>query len=337
MAASVNFFTPINYLNHEKGVFAPIRKFADNYFYYGGKRAYVIDAKGKNYDVQLLDCKAKTLTTALKIASLATIVIPLTMLLIKAASRIGKTFTPVQTASAETRMFARTVGPQNDGAKFDPEDSKQRYVDAFAKVGLDYDHATPLQKHVAFFTDEDGNITKKSTQKALQSVGLGKITAFVAAFFIVKGLAKATGAQNDVLRLENIHRGKHPSDTGVYTETGEIDEEKFEGLKAFAQTNPEVLTAGELAQLRSADYKRDKQKPGALNGRVGAEGEFRLQLKLFGDKYLVDSYGNATPAISFDRLREFYTNGPVLFDELAQKYALAKEPEFVEPVLAEGV
>lgn len=317
----LNFFTPVNYLNHDTSLFTHLKEAADNYFYYGIKkpRAYVLDIEGNSYKVQLVDCKPNLVSTALKIASLPTLILPLSMLFIKIAARAGRHFTVINPQSTERTAPFEILAPQKRKITFDRLAQEKRYTELFAKAGLDYSKATPLQKHVAFFVDQNGDISRSSMQTGFERLHLGKITSIASSIFVFNGLSLLTGKVNGVIRLTDIDKGKHLSDTGMFTKTGELDLAKFKIFQQFAKTNPYLITADELTQMEAANKARDKDLNGAEVGALASSGEFDLTLKLFADRFVVDENGKATPAITFDQLLKVYADGPLLFEEVAAK------------------
>jgi hypothetical protein len=69
--------------------------------------------------------------------------------------------------------------------------------------------------------------------------------------------------------------------------------------------------------MRKANFERDALKEGAASGAQASMGEFLVALNLFSDCAVVDTFGNVKQAISLDRLKRLYTEGPQLFEEVA--------------------
>lgn len=86
--SKVSFFTPVEYINPKKSAIEKCREKVDAYFHWRGKKAYIIkDGSGKEKAV-LRDAPVSILSTAAKVLSCFTIVIPLIMLAAKAALRL---------------------------------------------------------------------------------------------------------------------------------------------------------------------------------------------------------------------------------------------------------
>lgn len=85
----LNFFTPVIYQNHSRSEKNYFSINVDNYFYLGGKRALVIQGRTKNghQKVILSETEISLLERIAKVVSYFTIIIPLIMLVIKAALR----------------------------------------------------------------------------------------------------------------------------------------------------------------------------------------------------------------------------------------------------------
>ncbi len=318
---ALDFFTPIDYLNHGKGFSSSLQMMADNYFFYGNSahRAYLIEVENDTFYVQLLPCEANCWKTAIKMASLATLVIPLIMLIIKVIGRLGKEFKilNVSELSCEPKNGV-VLTPIKPESNWDPTVDEARYKAMFEESGIEYSEATALQKHVAFFADEKGQITRQSMQEGFNRLRLGAIKSWLLSWVVFKGLASSTESVDGVIRLQDISKGKHLSDTEIFTADGEFDSASFDRLGQFAKTAPELLTADEFAQMRASNRKRDQDLSGATAGAIASKGEFDLMLSLFADRYVIDAFGTATPAMSFERLRSMYIDGPLLFEEVAQ-------------------
>ncbi len=90
----LDFFTPISFANQLKSYTQSLLETADNYFYLGGKKAYVIpgDRTLTSHGVVVLTESQRLLTTALKAASYVTLVLPAIMMGIKFILRSTHSF-----------------------------------------------------------------------------------------------------------------------------------------------------------------------------------------------------------------------------------------------------
>ncbi|RXW21105.1 hypothetical protein EST38_g4765 [Candolleomyces aberdarensis] len=92
---------------------------------------------------------------------------------------------------------------------------------------------TPLQGHVAFFDrDGDGIIWPIDTYNGFRDIKFGIVLSLLAVLVIHSGLSYMTWGTwlPDPffrLRIKNMHRAKHGSDSEVYTKIGEYDDGRF--------------------------------------------------------------------------------------------------------------
>ncbi|WP_437333801.1 caleosin family protein [Sorangium sp. So ce394] len=125
---------------------------------------------------------------------------------------------------------------------------------------------TALEMHSAFFDrNHDGIITLRETYEGLRAIGIGRVLSAWFALVINGALGLPTSRSfvpTLSITLENIHRAKHASDTGVYDKDGRFDPQKFDELFA----------------------RWDKDRDGALNAR-------ELVARTLGDRDLLDVFG----------------------------------------------
>ncbi|KAF8151852.1 Caleosin [Mycena galopus ATCC 62051] len=91
-----------------------------------------------------------------------------------------------------------------------------------------------LQSHVAFFdSDQDGIIWPIDTYKGFRAIGFGVLFAFVAMVLIHLGFSWFTCGTllPDIfmrIYVSRIHDALHGSDTGTFTQTGDMDGRRFD-------------------------------------------------------------------------------------------------------------
>ncbi|WP_437481572.1 caleosin family protein [Sorangium sp. So ce1014] len=171
---------------------------------------------------------------------------------------------------------------------------------------------TALELHSAFFDrNHDGVITLRETYEGLRALGIGRVISAWFALAIHGALGPATSRSlvpTLSITLENIHRAKHASDTGVYDKDGRFDPQKFDELFA----------------------RWDKDRDGALNAR-------ELVARALGDRDLGDVLGFLASAgewsvlyalagkggkLTREQLRRMYDG--TLFYELEQERQAAR-------------
>lgn len=168
-----------------------------------------------------------------------------------------------------------------------------------------------LVKHARFFDrDGDGIITLGETFEGLRRLGIGRIKASMLALGIHLGLARQMKASWTLsLPIENIHLGKHGSDTGVFDEKGKFSQSAFDRIfERFDKNRSGSLSKSEIDEMILAHAK---ERPG---GRLGSQLEFGLLLEVAADRVEIEN-GKAVPALSRERLLKLYDGS--LFYELA--------------------
>jgi hypothetical protein len=90
----LSFFTPLVYITPSKTAELSLLEKADNYFYLGGKKAYVIQGRTKNGQekVVLSESRSSLLTRIGKVLSYFSLLVPFIMLIIKATLRSKHSF-----------------------------------------------------------------------------------------------------------------------------------------------------------------------------------------------------------------------------------------------------
>lgn len=210
------------------------------------------------------------------------------------------------------------IQPSNDSAKLNKIDKvEQKEVgnslllsDTFKTESKE--SKTPLQKHVAFFDqNNDGIVHVSETFKGLRDLGLGRALSAFGSVFINGGLGSKTGEKfsNLTVNISKIAQAKHDSDTDVFDEKGDFSSTKFEELfDKYDLDKDGALSKEEFLNFRN----RNKE---TTAGGIASKGEFDLLIKVAGTDAKIDN--KATKTISKERMLEFY-NG-TLFYKLAGK------------------
>lgn len=169
---------------------------------------------------------------------------------------------------------------------------------------------TALQKHAMFFDEDgDGVITPLETYRRLRALGFGRVLSAVSAVAIHAGLSSKTGGSWGSIPVAAVHKGMHPSDTGVYDAQGRFDSDAFELLFArFDADRSGSLSESELDAMLAAHAA---ERPG---GETASRLEFKLLMMIASDRSKRVE-GRELRAISRERLLAFYDGS--LFYELA--------------------
>ncbi|KDP38105.1 hypothetical protein JCGZ_04748 [Jatropha curcas] len=142
-----------------------------------------------------------------------------------------------------------------------------------------------LQKHVLFFDrNQDGVVYPWETFQGFRAIGCGILFSLASAVFINIGLSQKTrpGKTPSLLfpiEIKNIHKGKHGSDSGVYSREGSFINEKFEEIfRKHARSHKDALTSSELMRML-----RENREPKDYAGWIASWTEWKTLYMLCKD------------------------------------------------------
>jgi peroxygenase len=177
---------------------------------------------------------------------------------------------------------------------------------------------TTLQRHASFFDDDgDRSVDVAKCTRGLKALGLPPGLAEVAALAIVAPLSVQTRGSLLAMSvdIDNIHKGRHDSDTGILDKRGRFNARRFAKVfgrrSAVDNDGDSAFTATELTEMISANRQ-------TLLGTLVSTAEWRLLLALAADTGAVEN-GQTVPALSVARLKSFYDG--TLFYTIAQEHA----------------
>ncbi|WVZ56045.1 hypothetical protein U9M48_006631 [Paspalum notatum var. saurae] len=143
-----------------------------------------------------------------------------------------------------------------------------------------------LQQHAAFFDrNGDGVIYPWETFQGLRAIGCGLPVSFVASILINLFLSYPTqpGCLPSPLlsiHINNIHKGKHGSDSETYDTEGRFDPSKFDAIfSKYSRTHPNALTRAELSSMLKGNRNMYD-----FIGWIAAAGEWILLYSVAKDK-----------------------------------------------------
>ncbi|MGB7906159.1 MAG: caleosin family protein [Steroidobacteraceae bacterium] len=175
---------------------------------------------------------------------------------------------------------------------------------------------TTLQRHLSFFDDNgDRGVGLAECTRGLKALGLPVGVAESAALAIVAGLSLQTRGSLLAMNvdIENAHKGKHDSDTGILDKRGRFNARRFDevfGAHSTADRNGDkAFTATELTRMIRANRE-------TLPGYVAAMAEWQLLLMIAADTRAAEG-DHAVPALSIARIKSFYDG--TLFYKLARE------------------
>ena len=137
---------------------------------------------------------------------------------------------------------------------------------------------TALQKHVAFFDRaDDGMITWTDTYEGCRALGFSAPKSAALATAINGGLGTSTGGTTFTIKVANIQKGKHDSDTDIYDEDGNYVQKKFDALfDRFDTDNDNGISEDEFSVLYTRNYE-------SATGSVISRFEFGLLMDIAGE------------------------------------------------------
>ncbi|KAG5532100.1 hypothetical protein RHGRI_026646 [Rhododendron griersonianum] len=179
-------------------------------------------------------------------------------------------------------------------------------------AGVDGTDQNVLKKHVAFFDrNKDGVIYPWETFQGFRAIGCGLLLSSFAAIFINVGLSRKTRPGKSIslsfpIEVNNIHKSKHGSDSGVYDSEGRFVPSKFEEIfNKHAHTNANALTSEELQSMLKAN-----RVPKDFGGWVASFVEWKILYILCKDK---------KGLLQKDTVRAVYDGS--LFEQMAKEKA----------------
>ncbi|XP_058184296.1 probable peroxygenase 4 isoform X2 [Rhododendron vialii] len=178
--------------------------------------------------------------------------------------------------------------------------------------GVDGTDQNVLKKHVAFFDrNKDGVIYPWETFQGFRAIGCGLLLSSFAAIFINVGLSRKTRPGKSIslsfpIEVNNIHKSKHGSDSGVYDSEGRFVPSKFEEIfNKHAHTNANALTSEELQSMLKAN-----RVPKDFGGWLASFVEWKILYILCKDK---------KGLLQKDTVRAVYDGS--LFEQMAKEKA----------------
>lgn len=167
-----------------------------------------------------------------------------------------------------------------------------------------------LVRHVLFFdVDGDREISFNECRKRLQELGLGGVSsAGIALVFNGFFGPKTNEGFAFTIRADEITKGLHRSDTGIFDKNGHMIQSRFDAVFARSDQNKDgALDDREIALM----IERHKEE---TTGNRISKAEFEFLMRVGQDR-TVNFQGRSLRALSRERLQSFYDG--TLFYQLA--------------------
>lgn len=162
---------------------------------------------------------------------------------------------------------------------------------------------SPLERHAAFFDPKmTGKVTLGQTYDGLDALGMPLHWKLILPVIINGFLGYLTQRKlSFTIDVQKIADGKHPFDTGIFDDEGELDEKAFEALVGHASGG--AITKAEMdALIRGRGNRRPQM--GKLAGSLGRWFSGKETQLLFC--VAADTTKNGEPALTPKTLRRFY-------------------------------
>jgi len=181
--------------------------------------------------------------------------------------------------------------------------------------GHQHSNMSVLQQHVAFFDrNKDEIIYPWETYQGFRAIGFNIPISLVAGLFINLTLSYPTSSSWIPslllpIHIDNIHKGKHGSDSEVYDTEGRFVPDKFDAIfSKYACTFPDKLTYSELQAMLKANRNVND-----LFGWVAARAEW---------SFLYNLAKNKEGFLEKEAMRALYDGS--LFEYFEKQYASRK-------------
>lgn len=176
-----------------------------------------------------------------------------------------------------------------------------------------------LGKHIAFFADQDGNVTTSSVTKKFIQLGESESSAAMKAAVIMA--AAGASIKYCPFRMfkpeEAVGVLNHARDTSIFNLDGSINEVQWQKLCKYAEVDQgkQVITKARLLDFLQECSNEDERQDFFGLGKIASDGEWNDFFKQFTDHWK-NSNGDAEACVTLTTLREFYEEGGKAFQRV---------------------
>lgn len=179
--------------------------------------------------------------------------------------------------------------------------------------------ASNLGKHIAFFADQDGNVTLASVTKKFIQLGESESSAAVKAAVIMA--AAGTSVKYCPFRMfkpeEAVGVLNHARDTSIFNLDGSINEAQWQRLSAYAEIDhgKQIITKTRLLEFLQLCRSEDARHDLFGIGKAASDGEWNDFFKQFTDHWKQTADG-LEACVTLSTLRQFYEDGGKAFQRV---------------------
>lgn len=216
------------------------------------------------------------------------------------------------------------VEESTKGEKKDSDKKISSSAAAFARLGINNVNSqpeiSPLEKHVAYFADEEGNITHSSMKEKFMQLGDNPIEASGKAFKVMAlGGAYIRHCPFSMFKAhEAIGALNHARDTGIYQTDGGFNKERWEKLCEYSEMDAgkAIITKSKFYEFLQWCRDNDPRWDVLGIGKTASNAEWDDYFKKLTDHWKKDGNNNYEASSTLDQLQQFYLDSPTAFDKV---------------------
>lgn len=179
---------------------------------------------------------------------------------------------------------------------------------------------SPLERHIGFFSGEDGNVSYDSMLNTLSQMGDPHAKVKANAISFMAGI-KTKGCPYSMFQpVEAVGTLNHPRDTGIYQTDGFINEDRWQKLCEWSEIDKGVNIITEKNFYTFLEFIRnndDRWDLGGL-GKIFSDGEWK-DFFMFCTDYWKETNTGKERAVTLETLRTFFENTPEVLNRVIDK------------------
>jgi hypothetical protein len=186
-----------------------------------------------------------------------------------------------------------------------------------------------LEKHIKYFSDQTALVSKESIYNALVDLHFkaeyASIVADKVSYFsglLIKGCPYATFTAK-----EGVGPLNHARDTGIYNLDGSINEDRWQKLKTYSETDDgiEIITEAKFYEFLKWCRDNDTRPDESGLAQKFSDGEWKDFFTHASDHWK-KSDNDYERSITLQTLRTFYDDSTIIFDRVKKEILPAPKP-----------